>query len=163
MKRRKVGKRDPKLENRGTGKNGGRRRKEGEVIDPSQPLKDQRQETFCLEYLKEPIGQVAAEIAGYSHRTARHQACRLLTRDNIKNRLEFLRSKIQKKFDIESEWVLLKLQTLATSARRESDRIRCLELIGKYFALFTDKVKHEGLPKRIVVRNENGKIEEEIK
>lgn len=149
-----------KKKKRGTGKNGGRHQKES---DPSKPLKDIRQELFVQKYVKEPVGTSAAEAAGYSTKTARHQACRLLTKEYINNRIRYLASKETEKFNIKSEWVLTKLQTLATKGRNETTQIRALELLGKYFALFTEKIKHEGLPKRIVIRNEGGDIREEIK
>ena len=56
------------------------------------PLTNSRQEKFCLEYISGKSGQKAATDAGYSPRSARVTASRLLTKANIQSRIAELQS-----------------------------------------------------------------------
>lgn len=53
-----------------------------------------RHEAFCQNYLLDPNSTRAAGRAGYSRRTARQAAWRLLGRDDIKARLAELRGQV---------------------------------------------------------------------
>ena len=56
------------------------------------PLENSRQEKFCLEYISGKSGQKAAANAGYSPRSARVTASRLLTKANIQRRIAELQN-----------------------------------------------------------------------
>jgi hypothetical protein len=60
-------------------------------IDTAAPL-NRRQRAFCAHYARYGNGAQAAIFAGYSHHTARFQASRLLTNDNICLHIEALHS-----------------------------------------------------------------------
>ncbi len=60
------------------------------------PLKNQRQETFCLEYFKSGNAAASAVKAGYSVKAVRQVSSRLLTFANIRARLKELRDKAEK-------------------------------------------------------------------
>lgn len=53
-------------------------------------LDDKRQEAFCVHYVQQGVGSQAAIMAGYSEKTARQQASRLLTQDHIRARVQEL-------------------------------------------------------------------------
>ena len=109
-----------------------------------------QQELFCVEYLKDLNGSKAAIRAGYSENTARFQASTLLTNHNIREYIDKQLSEIMKagKKTLEKR-IIDELETMAfdsmmdeDSQLRYADKIKSLELLGKYTALFVDKVEH---------------------
>lgn len=68
-----------------------------------------RQELFCLEYIKDLNATQAAIRAGYSEKTAEQQASRLLTIVKIKERLNELQSDRREKLNIDANYVLQRL------------------------------------------------------
>lgn len=66
------------------------------------------QERFCREYVVDYNGTQAAIRAGYSEKTARSQASRLLTNDNILSRIRAIQIEELKKMSITPESVILK-------------------------------------------------------
>lgn len=84
-------------------------------MDRKEKALTEKQERFCREYLVDFNGSRAAEAAGYSKKTARQQASRLLTVANVAKRLrELIRKRndrLERKPDdlIEFLWKLLQL------------------------------------------------------
>jgi phage terminase small subunit len=74
-----------------------------------------RREIFVREYLKDLNATRAAIAAGYSEKTARKQASRLLTNVDTQKRIEELTAKKVEKLDITVERVLGELAKLAFS------------------------------------------------
>lgn len=122
-----------------------------------------RQERFCLEYVVDMNGTQAAIRAGYSFDAAKEQACRLLTKANIKDYIATLKAQKEKELAVDASWVLRNLIDLfkKTSAAEEvTDKdgngtgvwkfdgptsTRILENIGKHVGFFPDsKLKLEG-------------------
>ena len=65
-----------------------------------------KQEAFCLEYLKDLNATQAAIRAGYSESTARNIACENLTKPNISERVAELMKQRTESTKIDAEWVL---------------------------------------------------------
>ena len=91
-----------------------------------------RQERFCLEYSASGNATQAAIAAGYSLKTARSQGQRLLTKADIKARLEELqqearREKIAAIDAIQTFWTAVLRDTSAKTA----DRLKASELLAK--------------------------------
>jgi len=61
------------------------------------PLINKQWEKFCIEYFGDKNGKDAAIAAGYSPRTARSMASRLLTKVNISDRLRELQEAVANK------------------------------------------------------------------
>lgn len=118
-----------------------------------------RQKRFVTEYLIDLNATQAAIRAGYSEKTARSQGQRLLTKVDIQKAILKLQDEIQDENiasakDVEEflsksmngeidEEVLLVLGERYVRTRKEMsarDRIKAAELLGKRYALFTDKV-----------------------
>ena len=60
----------------------------------------EQQKLFCLEYVNNRFnGTQAAILAGYEENSARSQASRLLTNDNILKEVKRIQNKLQKKLD----------------------------------------------------------------
>lgn len=68
-----------------------------------------RQEIFCLEFIKDLNATQAAIRAGYSKKTAEQQASRLLTVVKIKTRIEELQSKRNERLKVDADYVLKRL------------------------------------------------------
>ncbi|MHB9105771.1 MAG: terminase small subunit [Armatimonadota bacterium] len=76
---------------------------------------EQKQQRFCEEYLVDCNGTQAAIRAGYSPKTAREQAARLLSKVNIQDEIARRREKLSKKVEITAENVLRELALMAFS------------------------------------------------
>jgi phage terminase small subunit len=104
-----------------------------------------KQEAFALEYLKDKNATQAAIRAGYSAKTARSIACEMLARPDIQ---EFVRTKqeeARKNATITVDGIVDQLQEIASNVlAKDADRIRALELIGKYLGMFTERVEMKG-------------------
>lgn len=74
-----------------------------------------KQEQFCLEYLIDLNGSQAAVRAGYSKKTAREQAARMLSKVNIQERITFLRAQREHRTQITIDRVLKEIAHLAFS------------------------------------------------
>lgn len=126
-----------------------------------------QQELFCQEYIVDYNGTKAARRAGYAEKTAKTQASRLLTNDNILARVRAIQIERLEKLAVTQESVVLKLleiydRCMQAKPVKEWDytaheyvetgeytfdsrgAIRALELIGKHLAMFKDKVEHSG-------------------
>ncbi|MGN1161956.1 MAG: terminase small subunit [Candidatus Fimenecus sp.] len=68
----------------------------------------QQQELFCREYVIDYNGTQAACRAGYSEKTARSQASRLLTNDNILSRIHAIQIEELKKLSVTPESVIMR-------------------------------------------------------
>ena len=109
-------------------------------------LKDPRQEKFCqLMAAGGKTQELAAIEAGYSERSARQQAARLLTNDNICDRMNELRG-IQEE-EVADELRRLKdfwLDVMEDEEERMNDRLKASELYGKSIAAFVEKREVSG-------------------
>lgn len=109
-------------------------------------LKDPRQEKFCqLMAAGGKTQEQAAIEAGYPERSARQQAARLLTNDNICDRMNELRG-IQEE-EVADELRRLKdfwLDVMEDEEERMNDRLKASELYGKSIAAFVEKREVSG-------------------
>lgn len=109
-------------------------------------LKDPRQEKFCqLMAAGGKTQEQAAIEAGYSERSARQQAARLLKNDNICDRMNELRG-IQEE-EVADELRRLKdfwLDIMEDEEERMNDRLKASELYGKSIAAFVEKREVSG-------------------
>ena len=125
-----------------------------------------RQQLFVTEYVKDMNATKAAERAGYSNRTAYSQGQRLLKNVEIKNAVDELLIKVRKNNvadTVEIEEYLTAVmrgelketeminvgnfeQELVEVPAKQTTRIKAAELLGKRYAMWTDKqsVEHIG-------------------
>jgi len=103
-----------------------------------------KQLAFCHEYIKDWNGTQAAVRAGYSEGTARSQAQRLLTNVDIRSEVgRIAADAMGRERDEIKARVITKLVEMAFGEEiRDTDRLRALELLGKYGSLFTDRIEH---------------------
>lgn len=94
-----------------------------------------RHQTFLSEYVQNGFNAAQAYRDVYKNcdpDVARRCGSRLLSKDDIQKALEELVNKIS------PEYVLSLINSIALDSKRDSDRLRAAELLGKYHALFKD-------------------------
>lgn len=109
---------------------------------------NERQTKFCLNYAKHGNAVKAYTEAGYdikSEAGARASASKLLTKANIKEKLEELSEKSHTKAiatitEIKEFWT----QTLQSEEMEMNYRLKASELLVKVEGGFIDKVEHSG-------------------
>lgn len=118
-----------------------------------------RQMIFCTEYLKDLNGTRAYKVAYPNCKkdsTASAGASKLLTNTNIKNYIDEKLKEIESQKIMDATEVLELLTSIARGETSEEvvtsmglvvnkkvsekDRLKGIELMGKYYSLFTDKV-----------------------
>ncbi|WP_249871627.1 terminase small subunit [Oceanobacillus saliphilus] len=72
-----------------------------------------KQELFCHEYIVDLNATQAAIRAGYSERTARVTASKLLAKANISARVKELKDKRAEKLELDAYWVLKRLKDIS--------------------------------------------------
>lgn len=75
-----------------------------------------RQENFCFYYASSGNGYEAAKKAGYSEKSAKHQASRLLTNDNLKQKISEIRKQSLEELKIETRDIISGLSQIAFSS-----------------------------------------------
>ena len=123
-----------------------------------------KQKRFCEEYLVDCNATQAAIRTGYSKKTARAVGQRLLTNVDIKKYIEQQLQKLKTEKIADAQEVLEYLTSVMRGEQKEQvalltgegvqnlvqkdvsakDRLKAAELIGKRYALFTEKVELQG-------------------
>ena len=123
-----------------------------------------RQKKFCDEYLIDCNATQAAIRAGYSPKTAKVTAAKLLTNANLKTYIEQQLERIHNEKTADAQEVLEYLTSVMRGEHTEEipilcgdgcqeltqkevgakERLKAAELIGKRYGMFTDKVGVEG-------------------
>jgi len=98
-------------------------------------------EQFAMEYAIDANGKRAAIAAGYSPKVAANQASQLLKNQSVKDAIDKFRRDAIRKFKLKAEDVLEELAKVAMDAEITPHKIKALELLGKHFQLFTEKVE----------------------
>lgn len=124
----------------------------------------EKQKRFCEEYLVDCNATQAAIRAGYSKKTARAIGQRLLTNVDIKKYIDQQLQKLKNEKTADAQEVLEYLTSVMRGEQKEQvalltgegvqdlvqkdvsakDRLKAAELIGKRYALFTEKVELQG-------------------
>lgn len=104
-----------------------------------------KQEAFAIEYLKDKNATQAAIRAGYSAKTAGAIAYELLEKPHIQEFLRQHQEEARKNATVTVDGIVDQLRDIASNVMaKDSDRIRALELIGKYLGMFTERVEMKG-------------------
>lgn len=105
-----------------------------------------REARFVEEYVACLNATQAAIRAGYSKRTAKQQASRLLTRQHVAAAVQEAQERHAAKVDVKADEVIreLKVMAFARDDIRDGDKLKALELLGRHLKMFTDKVEQAG-------------------
>lgn len=105
----------------------------------------EKQEMFCRHYVATNNGKISAEKAGYSKGSSSVQASRMMTEPKIQKRISELRSETIASLNKDSEQIVQWLYDIATPANGEptGNRMKALELLGKYHGIFVEKKQIE--------------------
>lgn len=121
-----------------------------------------KHERFCQEYVIDYNGKQAATRAGYEGDSARQQASRLLTKDEILDRIRELQAEQVKRLSISQDYVVLELLDTYKCCREATPvmrydydlgemvetgkyqfdskgALRALELLGKHLGMYDRK------------------------
>lgn len=94
----------------------------------SKLLKNDQYERFCQELMKDLIGSQAAIRAGYSIKGAKEKASQLLTINNIKDRMTYLKGKRAERCGVESDDVLRRLDIMSKANISEYVELKTIEV-----------------------------------
>lgn len=108
---------------------------------------NEKQKRFVLEYLIDLNATQAAIRAGYSKKTAYSIGQENLKKPEIQKAIQAKQNKLQNKLEITQERVLEELAQVAFSKASDetvsnlkyANKIKALELLGKYLSLFEPK------------------------
>jgi len=117
-----------------------------------------KQKQFCLEYLKDFNGTQSAIRAGYSEDSAQQIGSENLLKLVIKERIQELADEITgntNKIIIEN--VRFWQETRDDEECSRTDRLKASDLLGKYKAMFTEKVEHTG-GMNLILRGDNANV-----
>lgn len=109
-----------------------------------------KQRLFCVEYLEDFNGAAAVRRAGYDVKTdgeAASIACKLKKDPEIITEIEKLAQEIldRRKAEIDAK-IVNELEKIgwAEGVEKTTDRLRAIEMLGKYRKMFIDRVEHSG-------------------
>lgn len=106
-----------------------------------------KQRAFIKEYKANGgNGTQAAIKAGYSEHTARKIAAENVTKPVIQEALQKEEQKLQEKYEYTVDKMIQELESVRLNAAAENNRnaeLRAIELKGKAFGLFVDKVEQK--------------------
>lgn len=105
-----------------------------------------KQERFCRHYVKTGNGTQSAIKAGYSPKTAYAIASENLRKPEVADRIDQIRAMALDTEEITPQWIAKALIHELNNGENEGARIRALELLGKWRAMFTEK--HEDVTQR---------------
>lgn len=124
---------------------------------------NERQNKFCLEYLKDFNATQSAKRAGYSERSAKVTAAKMLTNANLLKRIDELKMKQVKKSELKIEAIIKELMKIGFAKVdgdkiKTCDKLKALEMMGKYLGMF-NKEKIDVIPKINFITN----LKEDVK
>ena len=112
--------------------------KTGELTD--------KQAAFVREYMKDSNAKQAAIRAGYSEKVAEMQGSRLMSYAKVKGAVASEQARMAASADITVAEVLDSIRETivkAAAAGEHANVLRGNELLGRYLAMFTDKIQTE--------------------
>lgn len=115
-------------------------KKKTNEVDYSRPLKNDKYERFCQEYMIDSNGTQAAIRAKYSEKTAGSKAVSLLRIVAIQNRLACLRDKLAQETGISVKMVAEGFRKIATGPLGKTltnkHKLRAYENLGKHTGFY---------------------------
>lgn len=127
------------------------------------PKLTEKQKRFCEEYLVDLNATQSAIRAGYSIKTANRIASENLSKPDIQTYIRKLLDERSERTGVSGDKIIEELQKIAFAEDvviTGKEKLRALELLGKYFGLFIEKAQIETDNKLKITleweENENG-------
>jgi phage terminase small subunit len=95
-----------------------------------------KQERFCEEYVIDLNATQAAIRAGYSEKTAKVTASKMLTKANVQERITELKNEINTRNGVSADFVINGIKEIAVKAEQENTRLKAFELLGRHVGIF---------------------------
>lgn len=112
----------------------------GEAVDYSKPLKNNKYEAFCQQYMVDNNATQAGIRAGYSAKTAGSKGTQLLQIVSIQNRLTVLQGRLAEESGVSIKKITEGFKKIAfgTLCKTLSNkhRLRALENLGKHIGFY---------------------------
>ena len=122
-----------------------------------------KQIAFCREYIIDKNGTRAAIRAGYSENAAKEQACRLLTKINVKSLISELEAQSMQRNEITKDMIVAEMAKLAFSNAQDfiskGNEIKDLTTLSRETAAAIKKIKTT----KKEILTDGGRIIDEIK
>ena len=114
---------------------------------------NKRQLTYCYWRARDFSQEESRLKAGYKAKgtAARSLGSRLEKNVNVIVQIEKEKVNIFDRQMITEEYVLEGLRKIAENGQQEANKVAAFQLLGKYLAMFTDKLKNEGLPQSQII------------
>ena len=120
-----------------------------------------KEKKFCQEYVRTGNASEAVRLAGYSEKNVRQRGSKMLAKDYILAYINELMEELKKEAIADADEVLQLLTSIARGETKEEnvvvdkcgnvsivetrvkekERVKALELLGKRYKLYTDKVE----------------------
>lgn len=122
-----------------------------------------KQKRFIDEYPKDFNATQTAIRAGYSPNSAAVMACRLLKNPQVSQEIEKRMGEIEEKTDVEVGEIIAALREMAFGGKpaTNSERLKALDLLGRYKAMYTDRVVGDD-PKTIEIEENKKALYREL-
>lgn len=111
-----------------------------------------KQEMFCKEYIVDMNATQAAIRAGYTEKSARVTACKMLTNANIEERITELVKERAERVLIDADWVLVSAKRVFDRCMQDEQVIIAGEPTGEY------KFEHSGANKALEIIGKHVKV-----
>lgn len=113
-----------------------------------------KQEAAVQHYLqhgdKSAAYRSAYSAENMSDKTINEKACRLFAGDKVRARVEALREGVAKRHELTVDGLIKQLfedREFARAHEQPGAAVRATELLGKHLGMFTDVMRHRGIPK----------------
>lgn len=120
-----------------------------------------KEKKFCQEYVRTGNASEAVRLAGYSEKNVRQRGSKMLSKDYIQAYINELMEELKKETIADADEVMQLLTSIARGQTteenvvvdkagnvsivetrvKEKERVKALELLGKRYKLYTDKVE----------------------
>ena len=118
-----------------------------------------RQRAFCREYVVDFNATQAAIRAGYAAKSAQNQSFCLLSYRAVRQLIDFYtQSNASKVTTVDKDYIIQKVTEIVTTAHKDSDKLRGLELLARHLGMFIDRTEISG-PDGEAIRVEETKKE----
>lgn len=104
-----------------------------------------RQLAFCKEYVLDYSAKDAAIRAGYDVKNAGNSSYNLMQYRGINRLIEiYTESNAQKVTTVDKDWIINKVTEIVTTAGKDGDKLRGLELLARHLGMFVDRTEITG-------------------